>query len=422
MMKSISVISFAYLIFIAHFCDLSGQAEVGWRGVNRSGVFNETGLLRSWPAGGPQLLWTNLELEKGNSSPAFGKDKIYITGNRGSDDILYALSMQGKILWQTVIGRAWTASYPESRATPTVDGDRVYTSSGYGDLACVDGTSGKIIWAGKVSEINKGTYGSWGIAEALIIDGNKIYFTTGGPETMTVALNKNTGETIWRSPSINDKPGYVSPVLVSYAGLKIIINVSMNNVFAVNAANGEILWTIKNDLSTDPDLRRWDLIKCTTPLYNNGMVYITGGYDTGGMMIRLSDDGRGAEVLWKDTILDNHHGGVVLVDGYIYGSNWINNSAGNWCCIDWKTGKKMWEEPWNCKGSVISAEGMLYIYDERRGNVGLLKADPEKFDLVSSFQITEGKSGPFWAHPVINKGILYIRHTNALMAFDIKRK
>jgi outer membrane protein assembly factor BamB len=127
-------------------------------------------------------------------------------------------------------------------------------------------------------------------------------------------------------------------------------------------------------------------------------------------------------VVWTDKVLDVHHGGVVLVNGYIYGSNWLNNSTGNWCCIDWKTGKKMWEQKWNCKGSIISAEGMLYIYDERSGNVGLLKANPEKFDLVSSFKVSLGNAGPFWAHPVIHNGILYLRHSNALMAYDIKEK
>jgi len=120
--------------------------------------------------------------------------------------------------------------------------------------------------------------------------------------------------------------------------------------------------------------------------------------------------------------LDVHHGGVVKVEGYIFGANWENNADGNWCCIDWKTGEKKWEEHWNCKGSIISAEGLLYIYDEKRGNVGLLKATPEKFDLVSSFQINQGNSGPFWAHPVIHNGVLYIRHTNVLMAYDIKAK
>ena len=407
------------IILFSMFSGFAEAQEISeWREENRTGVSAETGLLKSWPANGPTLLWSNLDLARGYSSVSFGKNTIYITGNKGNEDILYALDMNGKILWQTVFGRAWTASNPESRATPTVEGNRVYCTSGSGDLACVDGTTGKIIWSYKASELHKGTFGSWGIAESMLIDGDKVYYSPGGPETMTIALNKATGNLIWKSASLNDKPGYVSPILVNYAGKKMIINVSLGHAFAVDASNGEILWKVAH-LPRDGGR---DLIKCVTPLFLNGRVYVTGGYDTGGMMIDIAKDGKSANVAWTDDVLDVHHGGVVLVNGYIYGSNWLNNGNGNWCCIEWSTGKKMWEEHWNCKGSIISADGMLYIYEEKNGNVGLLKPNPEKFDLVSSFKITQGDSGPFWAHPVIHNGILYIRHSNALMAYNIKAR
>jgi outer membrane protein assembly factor BamB len=415
--RTLSIIFLALLSVITR-----GQNISEWRPDNRTGVSSETGLLKTWPANGPALLWSNLELAKGFSQPSFGAGTIYITGNAGDDDLLYALSMDGKIIWKTVIGRAWNGSNPESRCTGTVEGNKIYTCSGFGDLACTDGSTGKILWSYKGSELNKGTYGRWGIAESLLIDGEKVYFSPGGPETMTIALNKANGNVVWKSESLNDKPGYVSPILITYAGKKMIVNVSMGHIYGVDASNGKILWKVSHDQSTDPNMRKYELIKCTTPLYKDGMVYVTGGYDTGGMMVRIGADGNDAAVVWTDSVLDNHHGGVVLVNGYIYGSNWLNNNKGNWCCIDWKTGKKMWEEPWNCKGSIISAEGMLYIYDERNGNVGLVKATPEKFDLVSSFKVDLGESGPFWAHPVIHNGILYLRHTNALMAYNIKAK
>lgn len=415
-MKTINLFSLLFLLAAS----ISNAQQISqFREANRTGVSPETGLLESWPAEGPKLLWTNLELPKGNSSVTFGNNLIYTTGKIGSDDVMFALDMNGKIQWQTVIGRAWTQSYPESRCTPTVEGDKVYTTSGFGDLACINGTTGKVIWTYKGSELNKGTYGMWGIAESLIIDGDKIYFTPGGPETMTMALNKATGAVLWKSASLNDKPGYVSPILINYAGKKMIVNVSLGNVFAVDASNGEILWKVAIE---KPAGFNWDLIMCVTPLYQDGMVYVTGGYGVGGMMVKIADDGKSAGLVWKDQVLDVHHGGVVQVGGYIYGSNWLNNADGNWCCIDWKTGAKKWEQHWECKGSIISAEGMLYIYDEKRGNVGLLNANPEKFDLVSSFQIKQGDAGPFWAHPVIHNGVLYIRHTNALMAYDINAK
>jgi outer membrane protein assembly factor BamB len=419
-MKTTTLSLILLLIFSGN---IKAQKINEWRPENRTGVSAETGLLKSWPATGPDLLWSNLELGKGYSAPSFGPKIIYITGTKDTVDILYTLSMEGKILWQTVMGRAWKGSNnPESRATPTVEGNKVYTCSGSGDLACIDATNGKIIWSYKASELNKGTFGRWGIAESLLIDGDKLYYSPGGPETMTIALNKATGSVIWKSSSLNDKPGYASPILINYAGKKMVIGVSLGHIFGVDASNGEILWKVAHEQSSDPNMRAFELIKCTTPLYKDGMVYVTGGYDTGGMMVKIGSDGKSATVAWTDPVLDDHHGGVVLVNGYIYGSNWINNSTGNWCCIDWNTGKKMWEQAWICKGSIISAEGMLYIYEEKNGNVGLLKATPEKFDLVSTFKVTLGDAGPFWAHPVIHNGILYLRHTNALMAYNIKAK
>jgi outer membrane protein assembly factor BamB len=411
---------FVPVVFIIMCGFIIGNAQQisDWRPENRTGVSAETGLLESWPEAGPKLLWENIELSRGNSTPSFGENQIFITGTKDSLDILYALGTNGKILWQKPMGRAWNQSYPESRAMPTIEGNHVYTCSGFGDLACFDGKTGDIIWSYKASEENQGTYGRWGIAEALLIDGDKLYFTPGGPETMTIALNKNTGKVIWKSKSIGDKPGYVSPILVEYAGKKMIVSVSLIRAFAVDATNGDILWTVK--LNNPREGR--DMILCVTPLFKDGMVYVTGGYNIGGTMIKIGPDGKSAEVVWTDDVLDVHHGGVVEVDGYIYGANWLNNANGNWCCIDWNTGEKKWEEAWNCKGSIISAEGMLYIYDEKKGNVGLLKANPEKFDLISSFQVTQGEEGPFWAHPIIHNGILYIRHENALMAYDIKKR
>lgn len=415
-MKTASLTLFGFLWITS----LLSQPISEWRPDHRTGVSSETGLLKSWPAEGPKLLWSNLELSKGNSSPSFGSKAIYITGTIDSLDYLYALDFQGKLLWQKPMGRAWNESYPESRATPTVENDRVYTCSGLGDLACFDGISGVVLWSYKASEANKGTYGRWGIAESLLLNGDQLYFSPGGEETMTIALDKNSGKVIWKSSPIGDKPGYVSPILVDYAGVKTIINVSMNHVFAINAANGEIIWKVAHvkPANFNP---KWELIKCVTPIFYNGDVYVTGGYNTGGMMVHLSEDGKQANVVWTDTVLDVHHGGVVLLNGYLYGSNWLHNGDGNWCCLDWKTGKKMWEEHWFNKGSIISAEGLLYLYDEKKGNVGLVKASPEKFELISTFQVTQGNAGPFWAHPVIYRGILYLRHNNALIAYDIKQ-
>jgi outer membrane protein assembly factor BamB len=405
--------------------ELSDNQRISeWREEDRTGVSAETGLMKSWPEAGPELIWSNAELPKGYSSVSFGNNTIYVTGNDGQNDILVALDTYGKIKWKTSYGRSWTASSPESRSTPTVEGDKVYVSSGSGDIACIDGISGGIMWSLNASEKYKGTFGEWGIAESLLIDGENLYFTPGGPETMTVALDKNTGNEIWKSKSLNDGPAYVSPILIDYAGKRLIVNVSLHNIYAIDASSGDILWSIDHTKAIDsgkstaiwPDA---PLIKCVTPLYHDGRIYVTGGYDHGSILLALNGDATNVSMVWTDEVLDVHHGGVVLVDGYIYGSNWLSNSNGNWCCLEWNTGKKMYEENWKCKGSIISAEGMLYVYDEKSGFVGLVKATPEKFDLVSSFRL-RGGTGPYWSHPVINNGNLYLRHGEYLAVYSIK--
>ena len=413
MIKRISLI---YLIVIITVNFSAGQKISDWRPENRTGISAETGLLKSWPATGPEMLWSTEELPTGLSSETFGNKLIYLTGLSDDKDVLVALDTLGKIKWKTPYGRAWNGSFPDSRCTPTVEGNRVYVSSGFGDLACMDALKGNIIWSVKASELYKGTYGPWGIAESLLIDGNKIYFTPGGHETTTVALNKKTGSLIWKSESLNDDPAYVSPILINYSGKKLLVNVSASYVFAIDPATGKMVWKIKH---LEINSEKAEVIKCVTPVYKDGKIYVTGGYDHGAFQLGLTDGGNNAKVLWTDQVLDVHHGGVVLINGYLYGSNWLSNNDGNWCCVDWNTGLKKYEEHWKCKGSIIAADGLLYIYDERSGFVGLVKPNPEKFDLISSFKISKG-NGPYWSHPVIKNGKLYIRHGKALMAFNIK--
>jgi outer membrane protein assembly factor BamB len=394
--------------------DLSGKV-VGWREDNRTGVSAETGLLKSWPEGGPKFVWSNTELPEGHSSVAIGHNSLFLTGIQSENDVLVSLDNRGNIKWQTPYGRSWDGSYPESRCTPTIDGDKVFVSSGMGDLACVDAITGNMVWQSKASEKFKGTNGKWGIAESLLVDSSNVYFSPGGPETMTIALNKSTGELVWKSSSLNDKTGYVSPILVNYAGKNMLINASLGHVFAVDTKNGEILWSV----GYTSEAMWGDHIVCATPIFKDGMVYVSEGYNAGGIMIRIAANGKSAKTLWTDEVLDNHVGGVVLVDGFIYGSNWTSNGDGDWCCIDWKTGKVSYQVDWKSKGSIIAADGMLYLYDEKSGNVALVKPNPSTFDLVSSFKVSEG-SGPYWSHPVIHNGYLFIRHGKALMVYNIR--
>jgi outer membrane protein assembly factor BamB len=341
---------------------------------------------------------------------------------KDSKDVMTCLSLDGKTLWQTPIGDAWSGPFPDTRTTPTVDGDQVYAISGNGTIACLETSSGKVIWSLDGVKTFDGVYGTWGVCESPLIFGEKLIYTPAGNKTTLVALDKMTGKTIWMSESLRDTTAYVSPRVIRQGNKDIIVTLTERWFFGAEANSGKILW--KYDFASllpEKGLEIWPGAPRTntnTPLFDNGMIYITGGYDHAGSMFRLSENGDAIAQVWIDTVLDCHHGGVVKVGDYIYGSNWLDNSKGNWCCLDWKTGKTMYETKWFTKGAIISAGNMLYCFDEKNGNLGLVRATPEKFDLAGSLKVTLGK-GPFWAHPTIYNGLLIVRHGDVLVVYKM---
>ncbi|MBD3182317.1 PQQ-binding-like beta-propeller repeat protein [Candidatus Poribacteria bacterium] len=389
-----------------------------WRGPRRDAICKETGLLKEWPEGGPELLMTIEDLGKGFSSPSISKGVIYITSMYDNEEYISAFELDGTPKWKTKYGKAYTKSFPDARSTPTVDGDYVYVISGTGEVVCLD-TDGEIKWSVPGYEKFEGKYGAWGVAESPLIVDNKVIYTPCGDKTTVVAMDKMTGETVWMSETLNDQSGYVSPLLVEIGDLKLIVTVTGTYIIGVNADNGNIEWKIVyKDI---PEEGKGGDINIPTPVYHDGGIFVTSGYNHTGVMLELSDDGKSAKPVWVNPDLDTHHGGVVLVDGYIYGSNWINNGNGNWLCLDWESGKTMYDTKWHNKGSILAAEGMLYCYEEAKGNLGLVKATPDEFALVSSFRIEKG-SAQHWGHPVISDGKLYIRHGDVMMVFDVKAK
>ncbi len=422
------------LALVLGFCLLASVVWASdwpqWRGPDRDGVSKETGLLKSWPEGGPKLLWSVTGLGAGFSHPSIAKGTIYVTGMTDNKEFISAFDMDGKLKWKTEYGNAYTKANPEARTTPTVDGDQIYVVSGTGEVVCFD-TAGNIKWSVDAFKKFDGKQGAWGTAESPLVIDNKVIYTPCGRNTAMVALDRNTGETVWTSKALTieskdkntgetvlrpDQSGYVSPIVIEIAGKRQIVTVTGNYVIGVNPENGDIIWQLMGrDYKSPGD------INPVSPVYHKGRIFITSGYNDVGFMVELSEDGTKASVPWINPDLDVHHGGVVLVDGYIYGANWINNGEGNWVCLEWDSGKTMYETKWFNKGSIIAADGMLYCYEENDGNLGLAKAWPQEFKMVSSFKITQGK-GPHWAHPVISDGKLYMRHGDVLMVYDIKAR
>ena len=246
------------------------------------------------------------------------------------------------------------------------------------------------------------------------MDGPRVICGPGGPQTAVVALDKKTGEVVWKSASADGDPaGYATPLLIECGGLRILLGMTGKALIGVDADSGELLFRHEH-------ITRFD-VNATTPLYRDGRIFITSGYGTGSEMLKLAVDGKKASVerLWKNKDLDNHHGGVILVDGYIYGA--ASAPKGKWVCIDWDSGKTMYTAPGVGKGSLTYADGMLYTLSEN-GKMGLVPASPERHEVVSQFALPKGGSGPSWAYPVVCGGRLYVRHDDFLYAYDIKKK
>ncbi|WP_167605465.1 PQQ-binding-like beta-propeller repeat protein [Maribellus sediminis] len=396
----------------------AAQELVQFRGVDRSGYYNETGLLKRWPENGPRMLLKIEGIGKGFSQPILADGKIFVTGIKEDTlDILSAYSLNGEMLWDVAYGRSWTASYIDSRSTPTFCDGKLYVVSGTGQVNCIDGNTGKIIW--QVDAIKKyaGSIHTHGDSEAPLLVGDLVVYTTGGEAYTMIAFDKNNGNLVWKTKSLGGNKSYASPTLIRHNSKPIILVQTAENFIGINPENGTLLWS--------HNLMQYHLNSSgkggntNPPLYHNGEIFVTSGYDHPGLMFRLSEDGRSISLKWRNDVLDNHHGGIVLLDGNIYGANWTNNSNGKWASINWETGETNWEQDWINKGSIISADNMLYFYEEKRGNVALVEPSPEKLNIVSSFRIEDG-AGPHWAHPAIYNGTLFIRHGDVMMMYDIQ--
>jgi outer membrane protein assembly factor BamB len=416
-MKSIYVKTFLTVLFCTAFVIKANCQLYEWRGPDRGGIYNETGLLKNWPENGPDLLWEAIKMGDGYSSPTVTDDAIYVTGRRDSSDVLTALTLDGKTKWETVYGKAWMINHTGSRCTPTYYNGNIFLISGSGDIVCI-GTDGKIKWSKNYYSLYESIPMKFGISESPVVVDNIVIVTPGGKKASLVAFNINNGEVVWEAEPLNQEPQYVNPKLIEYAGKKMIITVMATDIVAINVKDGRIIWKLNYAAinGATGDVRKNHAI---TPVYRDGNILIANGYSWVALKLKLSADGNSVEVVWENRNFDPQLGGVVLLGNYLYGTNHTSNPSDTWVCVDWITGKTQWTKKWYSRGSVISADGMLYFFEEKSGHIALVKPDVSKLDIVSEFQIKKG-AGPFWAHPVIKNGRLYIRHGDVLMVYKIK--
>jgi len=383
-----------------------------FHGPKEDNISTDTGLLKKWPDEGPKLLWKADKIGTGYAGVTLAGGLIYTAGNIGDKTVITALDLDGRILWQVENGQAWTESHSGTRGTPTIDGDRLYHESPLGEVVCLEAKTGKKIWGLNILEKFQAKNIRWALAESLLVDGDRLICCPGGPKTAVVALNKTTGQTVWQSPSAGDAAGYCSPTLAECKGLRMILTLSAKQLIAVNADNGDLLWQFPKPTSFD--------VNVMSPIYHDGQVFVSTGYRSGSLMLKVNVEGKKATVekLWDSKELDNHHGGVLLVSGYLYGAAHFVNKE-KWVCLDWQTGKKLWAETGVGKGSATYADGLLYTLSEK-WTMGLAKVGPNGFELLSRFKLPPGVEGPSWAHPVLCGGRLYIRHDKFLYAYDVR--
>ncbi len=414
-MKSALIIFFLFLATL-----LYSQGTVEFRGLDRTGHYKDTGLLKQWPETGPELILKIEEIGEGYSQPILVNETIFITGiKEDTTDILSAYDLNGELLWDVPYGRSWTRSYIESRSTPTYADGKLYVVSGTCRVNCVDSKSGQIVWSVDAAKEYGAEPYKHGESESLLVIDKAVLYTTGGEENTMVALRKSDGSLLWKTKSLGGAKSYASAARINHNGRDIVLAQTTNNLVAINPENGKILWHY--------DLIQYHLksqgqgAQTNVPLYKNGELFVTSGYDHPGLMFSLSEDGNSVELKWRNDTIDTHHGGVVTVDGVIYGSNWQNNANGNWAAVDWQSGETYWEQEWENKGSLIYADDRLYLYEEKRGNIALVEPTRDSLKIVSTFRVEYGV-GPHWAHPAIYKGKLFIRHGDVLMIYAIKEE
>ncbi|MCI0471546.1 MAG: PQQ-like beta-propeller repeat protein [Candidatus Aminicenantes bacterium] len=401
---------FSVILFIISVSVLpvTGQVDSQWRGPNRDGVYPDEKLLDRWPAAGPQSLWTVFGLGEGYSSAAVTADRVYVTGMIAGKGYLFAFDIKGRPLWKAEYGAEWDGSHPGARTTPTVVGSRLYLLSTAGLAVCFD-ADGKKKWSIDLIRDFGAKNLEWGLTESPLVDGDRVFFTPGGTNAMMTALDRHSGKILWKIQGNGEKSSYCSPRIVKHGNMRLLLTMTAKSVVGIDADSGAYLWSYPHITSYD--------VNANTPLYHDGNVFIVSGYGAGGQMFRLARDGKKMDSLWSQSTLDSQMGAVVLVNGYIYGSGQRKRA---WHCLDWKTGAVQYsaKEIGN-KGNIIFSDGMMYCYSEE-GDVALVKPNPKKFEVVSSFKIDKG-AGPHWAHLAIKNGRLYVRHGEALMVYNIAR-
>lgn len=412
----------SFLLLVAT-ASLAGAAATNFdwpqfRGPQRSDVSSETGLLKEWPVGGPAQVWLYKNAGNGYSGPAVVAGGYYTQGTRDGKEIVLALdAATGTERWATPIDEILPNNWGGGpRGTPTFANGNLYLLTGQGTLACLEAKSGKILWQHTMAEIGGKTPG-WEYTESPLVDGTQVVCTPGGPKGALAAFDIKTGALKWQSAQFTEGAQYSSIVPAKINGQPQYVQRTMTSIVGISPIDGKLLWQQAYPGKT---------AMIPTPIVSGNQVYVTGGYGVGSMSFIVQPDNT-LKMVFDETsstgkVMKNHHGGVVLVDGYLYG---YSDGVG-WTCQSFKDGTLVWSEKQKLnKGALSYADGMLYLLEETTGTVVLIEASPKGWSEHGRFKLDpqttiRSPQGHIWTHPVISNGRLYLRDQDLIYCYNVK--
>lgn len=408
------VISIALTLLLIYSCNTENKVDTAeWRGPNRSGIYNETELFDEWPENGPELLWVSEGIGKGFGAPSILGDKIFVNGEEDSLSFLFAFDLQGKLLWKSpngkeFMGEGFSSTYPGARSTPTVVNDLVYASSGMGRIACYETFTGAEKWAVDLQKDLGGTNNYFGYSESVIVDEGKVFCFPGGTQANMAALDRFTGEIVWTSEAMKDTFSYCSPIIIDLPERKVLLSHSRHSLFTIDVNTGEAL------ASYNLAGYEYDGEHCNSPVYIDGFVYfiVNDEQGSGAVKLELSPDGKSIKEIWSNTKIRNNFNGYVKVEG-----NLFTTIKGNWLkALDDADGAVS-DSVKVATGSLIYADNKFICYG-MTGEINLVNYAQKKLEVTGTFKVDQG-TGHHFSHPVLDNGIMYIRHGNALLAYKV---
>ncbi len=384
-----------------------------WRGPNRDGISTETGLLKTWPAGGPRLVWKTTGLGSGYSTVSTVGNRLYTEGDLGDSSFVIALNAEdGKQVWTAKLGKSgapgW-GGFAGPRATPTVDGDQIFSVDQWGSLVCLSATDGKEKWRKDFAKDFGANRPEWGFSESPLVDGKNLILTPGGPKGAMVALDKSSGNLVWQTKDFTDPAHYSSVIKTVIDGVQQYVQLTAEHVVGVST-DGKVLWTA---------VRKGATAVIPTPVCRGNLVYVTSGYGTGCNLFKVSSaNGQfSVQQVYANKVIPNHHGGVILIGDNVYGYG----DGKGWTCQNLFTGEAKWQDKSFGKGSLVYADGAFILRQEdKAGTIALIAASPEGYKELGRFDPPNTSGKNYWPHPVVSGGRLYIRDQDVLLCYDLK--